>query len=245
MNQDSFDRDFYRSNHCGLPSSLLLKEPDTFYFAKDRDGIFVCASARFLEHLQRSATEVIGRSDYEVFRHDLADRYGADDRQVMKSGDTLQDKLELVPGKERLQWFTTVKGPLRNLSGKIIGIEGLTRDAHLTQSKLAHFNEFGRCMEHIRSHLTAPLCVPQLAAMSGMSLSSFERKFKGHFGSTPKTYIKNLRLEKACELLQAGRSIGETAELCGFCDHSYFTLEFRRSLGISPKLWRERNPPGK
>ncbi|MEN9359712.1 MAG: hypothetical protein RL095_1247 [Verrucomicrobiota bacterium] len=243
MNQDSYDREFYLRHTCSLPSSLLLKEPDTFYFAKDRQGIFVCASARFLDHLGRHAGEVIGRSDYEVFRRDLADRYREDDLQVMKSGETFQDRLEIVPAKDRLQWFSTVKGPLRNLDGQIIGIEGLTRDAHLTHSKLTRYHEFSRCMEHIRNRIAESHCIPQLAAMCGMSLSSFERKFKKHFGCTPKVYIRNLRLERACELLQAGRSIGETAELCGFCDQSYFTLEFRRSLGVSPRLWRERNPP--
>jgi len=74
-----------------------------------------------------------------------------------------------------------------------------------------------------------------------MSLSTFERKFKRHFGSTPSRFIKKLRIERACEQLSNGVDISSVALVCGFCDQSYFTKEFKSIMGITPRQFKKSN----
>ncbi|MFP5393151.1 MAG: helix-turn-helix domain-containing protein, partial [Gammaproteobacteria bacterium] len=73
---------------------------------------------------------------------------------------------------------------------------------------------------------------------SCMSLSSFERKFKQHFGLTPKQYILHLKVHEACRLLPQAHSIARVAVETGFGGQSYFTKQFRTVVGITPKQYQ-------
>ena len=47
--------------------------------------------------------------------------------------------------------------------------------------------------------------------------------------------VKNLRLEKAAEILKTTRKTAKEAALdCGFNDVSYFTKAFRERMGVTP-----------
>ncbi|MEN9359605.1 MAG: hypothetical protein RL095_1140 [Verrucomicrobiota bacterium] len=235
------DEAFYRRTGCPPPSPLLLHQADSFYFAKDAEGRFVHVTRGLLDLLGKNAAEVLGRRDDELFSLKLATDFQRDDQQVMQSGEMLQDKLELVPAATELKWFITVKSPLRDPEGRIVGIESVTRDARQTHARLEPFHEFSRCMDFIRENLHRPLKLEELAAVCAMSVSNFERKFKKNFGASPGQYLKRLRLEKAGEWLLRGLSPAEAATRSGFCGQSHFTREFRQALGITPKKWQERH----
>ena len=64
--------------------------------------------------------------------------------------------------------------------------------------------------------------------------------FKEYFDATPAEYIKECRVEKACELLRSTRlPVCEIAEICGIPDYNYFSKIFKRKLGISPREFRK------
>ena len=238
---DFWDIEFYLSHGCYLPSPLLLNQADSFYFAKDAELRFVYVSRGLLQLLGKTGPEVLGRRDVELFSASLAASFESDDRMVLETAAILQDKLELVPGETELQWFITAKSPLRDPQGRIVGLEAVTRDARLTHRRLEPFHEFARCMDFMRENLHRSLKLEDLAAVCALSVSSFERKFKKNFGSSPGQYLKRLRLEKASEWLLRGLSPAEAAERSGFCDQSHLTREFRATLGLTPKKWQEQH----
>ena len=82
--------------------------------------------------------------------------------------------------------------------------------------------------------------VSDLAQAAGMSYSHFIREFTLNFGVSPGTYILQLQLEKAVNLLQNSMlSIKETAIACGFASSSYFCRAFLKASGISPGKYRQ------
>ena len=94
--------------------------------------------------------------------------------------------------------------------------------------------------EIIHSHLFEDLSLQDLAFFAGLSLSSFKRKFKAVFETSPTRYIKTKRLEKAQNLLQkTNLRISDIAYDCGFNDLGYFSKSFHVAYNYSPSEYRK------
>ena len=63
--------------------------------------------------------------------------------------------------------------------------------------------------------------------------------FKKHLGTTVKKYITSRRITKAKLLLKKGKTVSETAALCGFEDYSSFIRAFGRVTGMSPGKYKK------
>ena len=92
----------------------------------------------------------------------------------------------------------------------------------------------------IRTHLYQDLGIDDLAFLAGLSTSSFNRKFKAHYGTSPTKYIISKRLERAKLLLSTtDQRISEVAYDCGFNDFGYFSRTFKKHYNISPSDFRK------
>lgn len=81
----------------------------------------------------------------------------------------------------------------------------------------------------------------ELARRCGCSVRHFSRLFRAHFGRSFKPRQKELRLEKACELLRdTNAKIIEVAFESGFQHVGLFTASFKRRFGMTPSVWRRR-----
>jgi AraC-like DNA-binding protein len=231
--------DFFSQHGISAPSSLFDELSDTFYFAKNKAGQFVWGNRLLQERRGLAhADDIIGKTDHDFFRRDIADRIREDDLSVMQSGVTVKNKLEVIGGENgALTWLFTTKAPLRSKQGEIIGVEGFSRDAQRSQEIIAPFHAFRSCIEYLQEHLTDDVSIEHLARLSCMSLSTFERKFKQHFGHTPKQYILHMKVHEACRLLP-GTPIAKVAVDTGFGGQSYFTKQFRSVVGITPKQYQ-------
>ena len=59
-------------------------------------------------------------------------------------------------------------------------------------------------------------------------------------GISPQEYLLSLKMEKACNLLtNLQLSIGDVARQVGYEDQLTFSKIFKKSKGVSPKLYRE------
>ena len=85
----------------------------------------------------------------------------------------------------------------------ITGDQGaLVRQIGLASSSLAHIS---RAIRWIREHYHEPVLVADLAALSGMSASSFHRHFRAATSMTPIQFAKQIRLQEARALLMTHR----------------------------------------
>jgi AraC-like DNA-binding protein len=72
-----------------------------------------------------------------------------------------------------------------------------------------------------------------------MSECTFLRKFREATGFSPTDYLLRSRIRRAEELLARRKlSITEVAARCGFEDSNYFSRQFRRVTGVSPRAHR-------
>lgn len=93
--------------------------------------------------------------------------------------------------------------------------------------------------KRIRESVTKGISVAALAKESSLSHVQLIRRFRSAFGCTPSERIKQLRLERAKELLmQTVIPIKEVAYDCGFENEYYFSNFFKKNTGLSPTEFR-------
>jgi len=96
-----------------------------------------------------------------------------------------------------------------------------------------------RMREYIMSHLDETLTIGQIAAHTGASVSTVQRRFKAHFGMTVFEFIRQKRLEAAHDALQRnGVSVAQAAFVAGYAHTSNFTAAFKRTYGVTPRFRR-------
>ncbi len=111
-----------------LLSELVDHIPDVVY-VKDRQGKLLFVNRAHAKGVGLAAEKVVGKTDYDLFPKRRADKMTEDDQHVMKSGKPMVDKLERgtrVDGVDN--YVSTTKVPHCDVSGKVIGLMGVTRD---------------------------------------------------------------------------------------------------------------------
>ncbi len=219
-----------------------LFEPlaDVQFWIKDAKHRYLHANrALLLNYTLGDVSEVTGKTDYDFSPPFLADQFWLDDEQVVK-GARVVNRIELVGGTtEPPRWSVTNKIPLYNETGRVIGSSGTTRWMDAPVNTPASLSSFDQVLSYIRDHYQTSLSNADLARVSGLSVRTFERRFKHTFQDTPQAYIRRLRVRIACRLLvYTERSLAEIAIDSGFADQSHFNHEFRRQLGRTPGDYR-------
>ncbi|ODT97676.1 MAG: hypothetical protein ABS79_07160 [Planctomycetes bacterium SCN 63-9] len=117
---------FYHSLVETLPQMILRK---------DLDGKFTFVNQRFCTELGRDLGDIVGKTDHDFFRRDLADKYRQDDRRVIESGEPFEAVEEHVTPQGETLYVQIMKTPLQSADGKPIGIQGIFWD--VTERKRA------------------------------------------------------------------------------------------------------------
>lgn len=100
----------------------------------------------------------------------------------------------------------------------------------------------GRCCQYLDAHPEEKLNVPELAEKMGCSVSCLTRAFKRETGRTLKEYLLERRLALAQDALRSSsESIQNICHRLGFGSQSYFTEQFRKGVGMTPTVFRQRN----
>jgi PAS domain S-box-containing protein len=241
---ERFQRRFFDTLAGGVPlASLFEYLPEVYLFVKDRRSRFVKVN----EALWRlrgfgSESEMIGLCDLDIHPQHLAEPYIEEDRLVMRRGEPLPNQIWLVPGVGgQLKWFISSKLPLFDARGKVIGIAGVMRDLEKAESMIRPYREMEDAITFVLRNYPERIEVAQLARLTGLSVSQFDRRFKRLYQMTPTQYVLRVRINAARRALtESSRGVAEIALACGFYDQSYFTKQFRRLLGQTPREFRAR-----
>jgi PAS domain S-box-containing protein len=105
---------FYHSLVENLPQNI---------FRKDAQGRFTFANRRFCNSLGRELNEILGRTDRDFYPEELAEKYRRDDLRVMQSGEVLEDVEGHVTTEGEIRRVQVTKSPLRDHSGKVVGLQ--------------------------------------------------------------------------------------------------------------------------
>lgn len=106
-------------------------------------------------------------------------------------------------------------------------------------------HEIKKAMEmadHIRQHPSKPHSIKSLSALDGLSSAKMQAAFKHLYDHTVSDFVKEVRLEKAEELINTtDLSISEVVYAVGFNSRSYFSKIFKEKYKHSPKKYKSRN----
>lgn len=104
-------------------------------------------------------------------------------------------------------------------------------------SKLSRISNAIRYME---THLDRKVAMEDLASLASMSLSAFHRSFREVTGDTPLQYLKELRLNRARNMIAfGGKPANAAARSVGYESANQFSREFKRYFGVPPSRAKE------
>jgi len=110
-----------------LLNTLIQNLPDAI-FMKDTQYRKVIANKRdVLNCGVNSPEEVIGKTDFDLYPKELAEKFFEDDKQVIEYGKIVLNREEALPGEPR-RWLLTTKVPLKNNGGQVVGLVGIGHD---------------------------------------------------------------------------------------------------------------------
>jgi AraC-like DNA-binding protein len=104
----------------------------------------------------------------------------------------------------------------------------------------------GGVISHLESHHTQKIDIAALCRIACMSRSVLFRNFAQATGLTPVDYLIRLRIKHAARYLEEnGLSVKEAAAMAGFPDSNYFSRQYRKHMGETPREARRRGlrPP--
>lgn len=97
-----------------------------------------------------------------------------------------------------------------------------------------------RVVSFVEAHLgDADINISDMAEAAATSRAGLNRKMKAILGITPKDFLREVRVQKACQLLKDKTlSINDVAYMCGFSDSRYFSRTFKVKVGMTPSEYR-------
>ena len=185
-----------------LFSTLMDNLPDNIWF-KDRESRFVVANRAMLSWTGfRNQSEIIGKTDQDIFTDEHANAALADEQRIIATGQpivSVEEKETWPDGHET--WVSTTKVPWRDSNGDVIGIFGSSRD--ITARKVSEKNlkvteeaakKAGRAKSEFLSNISHEIRTPMngVLGMTGLLLDSALNPEQREFAETIRTSSDNL-----------------------------------------------------
>ena len=99
-----------------------------------------------------------------------------------------------------------------------------------------------RAMKFIEEHIgDSDINIGDMADATATSRSGLNRKMKSLLGVTPLDFIREARMQKACQMLKDGAAVNDVAYHCGFSDPKYFAKCFKADIGMTPTEFKVQN----
>jgi len=168
-------------NSESLYHSLVETMPQNV-FRKDLKGRFTFANKQYCKHYNCKLEDILGKTDFDFFPKELAEKYTRDDQRVLETGQTYEIVEDHQPLGQEMTTTQVVKTPLYGADGKIIGLQGIFWD--VTEQR--QMEESLRNSESLYHSLVETM--PQ---------NVFRKDLKGRFTFANKQYCKhyNCKLE--------------------------------------------------
>ena len=112
-----------------LGMQTVLNQTGAYIFTKDVSGRYLYVNEQVRQLFGVPLEQIIGRDDSHFFDLHQSDELIANDRRVLREGCTLQKEernIHATTGEELFYW--TVKSPVRNEAGEIVGLCGISTD---------------------------------------------------------------------------------------------------------------------
>jgi len=106
---------------------ILLENLPQRIFLKDRNSIYVSCNENFARDLGIRAEEFKGKTDYDFFPKELAEKYRGDDKRIMEAGTTEDVEEKYIRNGQEII-VQTVKTPVKDEHDNVVGVLGIFWD---------------------------------------------------------------------------------------------------------------------
>jgi two-component system, sensor histidine kinase and response regulator len=114
-------------NSEALYHSLVESLPINI-FRKDQAGCFTFANKLFCETLRKPPGDIIGKTDFDFFPKELAEKYRQDDQGIMQSRGVFEDVERHQKPNGETAYVQILKTPVYDFTGQVVGTQGMFWD---------------------------------------------------------------------------------------------------------------------
>ena len=130
---------------------------------------------------------------------------------------------------------------LRGLLMELDSASSDTSKHEASGTRLHHNQMIMKVVAHIQERQAVNVVISELAEAAGYSAEHFSRVFRNVMGQSPEDYLIQHRIEHAKQLLrESPLTIQQIASKVGYNQSSFFSTQFSRRVGMSPRAYRQR-----
>lgn len=234
---EKIDEQEYRVSHGSL---LFINYGQVHSFIPDKESIEcinVLITPQFL-----SEELIDGESITNIFAHSMFAEFTQKDtiatQCITFTGEELKRIDDLI--------YIMEKEYYEKKQGYKSALHGYVRVLFTYMLRKLHNNEIiindimPDILKYISTHVSEKLTLSEIAAKSFYNPTYFSKLLKKNFGKSFSAYIKELRMEKAVQILkESNENIETVMRQCGYADKKLFYTHFKESFGVTPGKFRK------
>jgi PAS domain S-box-containing protein len=226
-------------------SAILDTIPDIAWL-KDEESRYIAANEPFGKSCGLKPQDLVGKTDFDLWPKELAEKYRADDREVIKSR-RRKRVVEPMEDKEGTRiWLETIKTPICDEHGRVVGTSGIARDITKLKEAQEHLQKAHDQLEIRVQRRTAELAklAKELRSLAS-ELSLAEERARRQMASdihdhvSQKLAISKMKLESLAESVRSSKvaaALRETNDLIAQVIKSTRSLTFELSPPVLYEL---------
>ncbi|WP_407282313.1 PAS domain S-box protein [Methanolobus sp. WCC1] len=115
-------------NNEGQLQTLIDTIPDLIWL-KNTEGIYLKCNRKFERFFGAKEAEIIGKTDYDFIDKELADFFRQNDSAALEASEpSVNEELITYADDGHKEYLETIKSPMYDSTGKLIGVLGIGRD---------------------------------------------------------------------------------------------------------------------
>jgi PAS domain S-box-containing protein len=143
----------------------LVNTIPNLIWLKDTEGIYLATNPMFERFLGAKASEIMGKTDYDFVGRELADFFREHDRKAMRAdGPSVNEEWITFADSGQRALLETTKTPMKDSSGRLIGVLGIGRDITLARQAERELASYRQHLEELVHQRTAELSEAKEAA---------------------------------------------------------------------------------
>lgn len=223
-----------------LLEHIFDRLPDVLFYIKDRDSRYVVVNWAVVQQSGvKSKENVCGRTADELFPVTGYSTW-AQDMEVINSGKEIIDLLRLYFSADGgRQWCLSTKYPIVGEDGLTQGLIGISRRLPRPDENHLNYKRLNEFLKILGEDCSRKILISEVAKRVSLSVDILEKLSKEIFHLTPKQLLLQMRIERACMLLEKSElNVTEIAAECGYSDHSAFSRQFKAATHFTPRDYR-------
>ena len=169
-----------------LQQKALLDNLPDLAFLKDRESRYVAVNEPLARAFGASADDMIGKSDFDYFPAERAQRYAAEDSLALSSGERIVTEEQVRRAGGAASWIETTKSPYRDATGELAGIVGISRDVTVRRDAAERLRDSARHYQLLFDRNPLPMWVFDSQTLRFLSVNDAAID---HYGYDRETFL--------------------------------------------------------